>query len=186
MVPPGDAGRRHERREKDGNNRREDNKSNETVTAEDHPVFSDRCVAMMLTCAFGCAHGNSAFEPSSQDQLFLAAAKYTFLHLADPDINPDTPSTWGKIVFCLRVNDLAPSPSLLQELTRSGFQVSADMTACTKAEPPGRIVNLFLGDLKGNDATIRSGVMWGEGGILDLHWDGRLWIVTAIRNRWVS
>lgn len=159
---------------------------NDTSGHRGEGVRFKSCVAMMLTCAFGCAHGKSAFEPRSQDQLFLAAAKYTFLHLADPDINPDMPSTWGKIVFCLRVNDLAPSPSLLQELSRSGFQVSADMTACTKAEPPGRIVNLFLGDLKGNDATIRSGVMWGEGGILDLHWDGRLWIVTAIRNRWVS
>ena len=154
--------------------------------AEVQGYFRLRKLGLLLVFWTACAHRPESAGASDRDQVLIAAARYTILRLADPDIVPGDRSTWTQRLFCLQVDDKPPPADVLRELSSDGFQVSADLTACGRSGPPSRVVSLAELVLMGGDATIRAGVIWGEGGTLRLTWTGTAWVVRGVANRWVS
>ena len=108
------------------------------------------------------------------------------LNLADRAINEQEPRSWTGIKFCIQVDEHPALLEILRVLSAEGFDVSGDTQACLASVPPGRIVSVAEPTIGESEATVRVGVIWGEGGTLKLHRSGKEWRVIGLHGRWIA
>jgi hypothetical protein len=138
---------------------------------------------LLLTIAtsLACAHAPPESRVENENAIYAAAARYAIFHLGDPSIREGQPETWRDRDFCIEVDEKPAPEALLRVLRSDGLGVSGTWTGKSF-----KLVRMGELEMNGERATLHVGVVWGEGGILDLRWGGRDWEPVALRRRWVS